>query len=419
VTATAGTDGLQRDAGPAGRRIQMIFILGALTAIAPLSIDMYLPALPTLTRDLSTTATQAQLTLTACVVGLALGQVVAGPLSDALGRRRPLLVGMAAYSIVSLLCVVAPSVEALIALRLVQGAAGAAGIVIARAVVRDLHDGPAAARFFALLMLVNGLAPILAPVFGGQLLRVAPWRGVFGVLAALGAALCLAALLGLRETLPPERRGSGGARATLATFRALLSDRLFVGYAVSGALAFAAMFTYISGSPFVLQDIYGLSPQMFSLVFGTNALGIVAAAQLGGRLTERVPLRGLLGAGLVTVAVGGVALAISVAAGLGLTGVLPALFLVVAGQGLILPNTAALAMSGRPRNVAGSASALLGLTQFAIGGAAAPLAGIAGSHTAVPMAAAIAALSVTAILVAATTTRPRPLPHRSEATAES
>lgn len=411
-TATTGRPGPNTE--PADRRLRLIFILGALTAIAPLSIDMYLPALPALSRDFSTGATQAQLTLTACVVGLAVGQVVAGPLSDTLGRRRPLLVGMAAYSIASLLCVIAPSVEMFIALRFVQGAVGAAGIVIARAVVRDLYDGPAAARFFSLLMLVNGLAPILAPVLGGQLLRVAPWPGVFGVLAALGAALCLAALLGLRETLPPERRGSGGARATLVTFGGLLTDRLFVGYAVSGAFAFAAMFTYISGSPFVLQDIYGLSPQLFSVVFGTNALGIVAAAQVGGRLTARVPLRRLLAAGLATVALGGVALLISVTAGLGLAGVLPALFLVVAGQGLILPNTAALALSGRPRNVAGSASALLGLAQFAIGGAAAPLAGLAGPHTALPMAAAIAALSVTAVLVAAATTRrpvvPAPAP---------
>jgi L-glyceraldehyde 3-phosphate reductase len=382
-------------------------ILGALTAIGPLSIDMYLPALPRLTRDLSTGAAQAQLTLTACLAGLAVGQVVAGPLSDALGRRRPLLAGVAIYVLASLLCVLAPTVEALIALRLVQGAAGAAGIVIARAVVRDLYDGPAAARFFTLLMLVNGLAPILAPVAGGQLLRVTPWPGIFGVIAAIGTALFLAALVGLRETLPLGRRATGGARATGAIFRRLLTDRSFVGYALSGGLAFAAMFTYISGSPFVLQDIYGLSPQAYSLVFGANALGLVATGQLCGHLTTRVPLRRLLRTGLTVVALGGVTVLIAVSAGFGLGGVLPGLFLVVAGQGLILPTATALALSGRPAHVAGSASALLGLTQFAIGGAASPLAGLAGPHSSLPMAAGIAALSVAALLVAVTTTRPR------------
>ncbi|MFC6885090.1 multidrug effflux MFS transporter [Actinomadura yumaensis] len=388
------------------RRLALIVILGALTAVAPLSIDMYLPALPSLASDLSTGAVRTQLTLTACVAGLAIGQAVAGPLSDAFGRRRPLLVGLAAYAVASLLCVFAPTVETLIGLRFVQGAAGAAGIVIARAVVRDLHDGVAAAKFFSMLMLVNGLAPILAPVIGGQLLRLMPWPGVFAVLAGTGVALLLGSLAGLKETLPPERRETGGARATLATFRALLADRSFVGYGLAVALAFAAMFTYISGSPFVLQDIHHMSPQAFSLVFGVNSLGIVLAGQISGRLAGRVALRRLLGAGLAVVAAGGVLLLAAVLAGAGLWGILPALFLVVSGQGLILPNATALALSGRPPNVAGSASALLGLGQFALGGAAAPLAGIGGSRTALPMALAIAVLAVLAAAITAVATRP-------------
>ncbi|WP_131742759.1 multidrug effflux MFS transporter [Actinomadura roseirufa] len=386
------------------RRLALLLILGALTAVAPLSIDMYLPALPDLAGDLSTGAVQAQLTLTACVIGLAAGQIVAGPLSDALGRRRPLLVGLVAYAAASALCVAAPTVETFIALRFVQGAAGAAGIVIGRAIVQDLYDGVAAAKFFSLLMLVNGLAPILAPVLGGQLLRLMPWPGVFAVLAGTGVALFFGALLGLKETLPPGRRETGGARATLATFRALATDRTFVAYGTAVALAFGAMFTYISGSPFVLQDIYDLSPQAFSVVFGVNSLGIVAVGQLSGRLAGRVPLARLLGAGLATVAVGGVGLLAAVLGGVGLAGVLPALFLVTAGQGLIMPNATALSMSGRPARVAGSASALLGLVQFAVGGAAAPLAGVAGSGTAVPMALTIAALSVLAVGCAALAT---------------
>ncbi|GAA4058714.1 multidrug effflux MFS transporter [Actinomadura miaoliensis] len=396
--------GRRRDL-PAGR-LRTIVILGALTAVAPLSIDMYLPALPQLADDLSTGTSTAQLTLTSCVVGLALGQAVAGPLSDAWGRRRPLMIGLAAYAVASLLCVAAPSVQTLIALRLVQGMAGAAGIVIARAIVRDRYDGVAAARFFSTLMLVNGLAPILAPVLGGQLLRVTPWPGVFAVLAGIGVALLLAALAGLEETLPPERRATGGVRATLGTFRSLLADRAFVGYAAALGLSFAAMFTYISGSPFVLQDVYGLSPQAFSAVFGVNALGIVAAGQVSGRLAGRVPLRRLLGVGLAIETAGAVALVAAVLAGAGLAAVLPALFLVVAAQGLVMPNATALALSGRPPGVAGSASALIGVGQFALGGAAAPLAGIAGPDTAVPMTVTIGAVALAAV-AAAVIARPR------------
>src|SRR5437763_10722880 len=285
----------QRNRGP--RRAHLVFILGALTAFGPLSIDMYLPALPSLSRDFGTGASQAQLTLSACLLGLALGQVIAFPISDAQGRRRPLLFGLAADTLASLLCVVAPSVFVLVALRFVQGCAGAAGIVIARAIVRDLYSGVAAARFFSLLMLVNGLAPILAPIFGGLLLRFTSWRGVFIVLAIIGTLLLLAAATGLGETLPPERRQSGGVLATITTFRQLLANRSFMGYALSCGLAFAAMFAYIAGSPFVLQEIYGLSPQLFSVIFGTNALGLETASQLNGRLVGRWPPVRLLVAG--------------------------------------------------------------------------------------------------------------------------
>jgi len=388
------------EAAPAepGRRLRLILMLGSLAAVAPLSIDLYLPALPELTSDLSTTAVRTQLTLTACVVGLAVGQVIAGPLSDTFGRRRPLLIGLGAYAVASLLCAFAPTVEVLIALRAVQGATGAAGVVIGRAIVRDRYEGVAAARFFALLMLVSGLAPILAPALGGQLLRFIPWPGLFVVLAAFGAVVLVAALLGLRETLPPEARAKGGVPTTLRTFGTLLADRVFCGYALAIGLSFGAMFTYISGSPFVLQELYGLSPQAYSLAFGVNAVGLVAAGQLGGRLAGRVRLRRLLTAGLGVAVLGGALLLTAVLSGAGLPLVLPALFLVAAAQGIILPQITALALSGRPPRVAGSASALLGVTQFTLGGAAAPLAGIGGPGTAVPMAAAIAALTVAAVL---------------------
>ncbi|MFI0372434.1 multidrug effflux MFS transporter [Actinomadura sp. 1N219] len=417
MTQTAGSAAETSQARPADRRLWLIMVLGALTALAPLSIDMYLPALPTLAEDLSTEAMQTQLTLTACIVGLAVGQAVAGPLSDAFGRRRPLLIGLAAYAVASLLCAAAPTVEALIALRLVQGAAGAAGIVIARAIVQDLYDGVAAAKFFALLMLVNGAAPILAPVFGGQLLRIVPWPGVFAVLAGIGVALFLGSLLGLKETLPPGSRETGGLRATAATFRTLAADRSFVGYGLASGLGFAALFTYISGSPFVLQGVYDLSPQAFSLVFGVNSIGIVAAGQVSGMLAGRVALRRLLAAGLAIVVAGGIVLVVAVLAGGGLPGVLAGLFLLACGEGLIGPNATALALSGRAPHVAGSASALLGVSQFALGGAAAPLAGIAGTDTAVPMAVSIAALGLLAAAVTAAVTRPSPAPPTASAPA--
>ena len=392
------TDKTEQQAAPltGWRHAQLVLILGSLSAFGPLSIDMYLPSLPSLSRDLGASASAAQLTLSACLLGLALGQVIAGPLSDTLGRRRPLLVGLVAYVLASLFCVVAPSISILIVLRLVQGTAGAAGVVISRAIVRDKYSGIAVARFFSILMLVSGIAPIAAPVIGGLLLRFTSWRGVFIILALLVTLMLLAVITGLRESLPPERRQSGELRTTLATFRRLLTDRLFVGYSLSCGLSFAAMFSYISGSPFVIQDIYGLSPQTFSLIFGTNALGIAIMGQVSGRLVGRVAPGRLLAGALTAVALAGVALLLVVITGIGLIGILPALFVMVASQGMVLPTATALALADHPRT-AGSASALLGVLQFALGATIAPLVGVAGPTTALPMAVVIAALGISAL----------------------
>lgn len=376
--------------------IRLVIILGALSMFGPLSIDMYLPSLPTLGHDLGASASQTQLTLSACLIGLALGQIIAGPISDTLGRRRPLCVGVAAYAAASLLCVIAPSVTVLILLRFVQGLAGAAGIVIARAIVRDLYSGIAVARFFSLLMVVNGLAPILAPIIGGQLLRFTSWRGVFITLTIIGILLFLAAAFGLSESLPADRRQRGGIRATLITFWRLLTDRSFVGYALACGLAFAAMFSYISGSPFVLQDMYGVSPQLFSIIFGINALGIMAAGQVNGQLVGRISPQRLLAIGLTATACGGIALLAVVISGIGLIGVLPSLFVVVSSIGIVMPNATTLALANHART-AGSASALLGVLQFIVGAAAAPLVGIGGNNTALPMGIVIAALGVSAL----------------------
>jgi DHA1 family bicyclomycin/chloramphenicol resistance-like MFS transporter len=373
-------------------------VLGLLSTFGPISLDLYLPALPQLAAELAASTSAAQLTITACLIGLAVGQIIAGPLSDRFGRKRPLMIGLVAYALASLACAFAWSITVLLVLRLIQGLAGAAGIVIARAVARDLYEGRRLVVFFSRLVLVSGLAPVIAPVLGGQLNRVMTWRGIFGVLAVIGVVLVLAGLLGLKESLPPERRHTGGLGETLRGFGVLLRDRFFVGVALAGGLAGASMFAYIAGGTFVLQRIYGLSPQGFSLAFGLNSIGIMAAAQLSGRLTRRrSPVR-VLALGLAVNLLGALCLAVTVLLGLGLPFVLGSLFVMVSAIGLVLPTSTALGLSNYPER-AGTASALLGLLQYLVGGVAAPLVGLAGEDTAVPLGLVAGSASAGACLV--------------------
>ncbi len=366
-------------ASTATRRTGLLVVLalGGLTATPPLAMDMYLPSLPEVTRSLHAPAATVQLTLTACLAGMALGQLAVGPMSDRWGRRRPLLTGLAVYLLATALCAVAPNVETLVAFRLAQGLAGAAGIVIARAVVRDLYDGDAMARFFSTLMLISGLAPIVAPLIGGQILRVTDWRGVFVVLTAVGAAL--AAL---------ERSG-GGAGQALRAMRGLLADLPFTGYMLAGGFAFSALFAYISASPFVVQEIYGASPQTFSLLFGLNSVGLMIAGQVNGKvLVGRVSLDKVLATGLAVIVLAATALLLMTTGVFGEVGLAPvaaALFVLMSAMGLTLPNAQTLALM-RTRHAVGSASALLGTSSFLVGAVASPLVGVAGEHTAVPMA---------------------------------
>jgi len=369
-----------------------VLLVGALSAFAPLSIDMYLPGLPAIATGLGATPAEVQLTLTACLFGLAVGQLICGPLSDTFGRRRALLIGLALYTVASLLCAIAPTVWGLVALRLLQGLGGAAGIVIARAVVRDHFAGAEAARFFALTMMVNGLAPILAPIIGGQLLLITTWQGVFVVLGAIGAVLFVVAAFRLRESLPPERRRSGRLSDVARSYQGLLRDRRFMSYVLASALAFAAMFSYISASPFIIEGVFGQSPQVFSLFFALNALGIVIASQVSGSLVGRVAPGRILLTGLCISATGGVVLITAAAVGLGLFGIALGFFMVVASYGLVAPNAAALALADQPHQ-AGSASALLGASQFFIGAAAAPLVSLGGTTTALPMAVVIGGIT--------------------------
>ncbi|MFJ9723319.1 multidrug effflux MFS transporter [Streptomyces sp. NPDC101209] len=395
----APTPHIQRAAGPdtepaagaAARRTGLLvtLVLGGLTATPPLAMDMYLPSLPEVTRSLHAPAATVQLTLTACLLGMALGQLVVGPMSDKWGRRRPLLTGLAVYVVATALCALAPTVEALVAFRLAQGLAGAAGIVIARAVVRDLYDGVAMARFFSTLMLVSGVAPIVAPLIGGQILRVTDWRGVFLVLTAVGLLLGGLVWARLPETLPAGERHGGGVGEALHSMRRLLADLPLSGFMLAGGFAFAALFAYIAASPFVIQEIYGASPQTFSLLFGLNSVGLVAVGQINGKvLVGRVSLEKVLGIGLAVVIAAATALLLMSTGVFGETGLVPvaaALFVLMSAMGVTLPNAQALALM-RTRHAAGSASALLGTTSFLIGAVASPLVGVAGEHSAVPMA---------------------------------
>ncbi|WP_447037071.1 multidrug effflux MFS transporter [Streptomyces sp. DSM 118878] len=364
-------------------------VLGGLTAVPPLSMDMYLPALPEVTDALHSPAATVQLTLTACLMGMALGQLVVGPMSDKWGRRRPLLVGLLVYIVATAICAFAPTAELLIGFRLLQGLAGAAGIVIARAIVRDLYDGVEMARFFSTLMLISGVAPVIAPVIGGQVLRITDWRGIFVVLTVVGIALTFLVWRILPETLAPEKRHSGGTAEALRTMRSLLADRVFTGYMVAGGFAFAALFAYISASPFVIQEIYGASPQTFSLLFGVNSIGLIAVGQINGKvLVGRVSLNKALAYGLATIAVAATALLLMTTGVFGDVGLFPVaagLFVLMSAMGLAMPNTQSLALIRTP-HAAGSASALLGTSSFLVGAIASPLVGIAGEDTAVPMA---------------------------------
>ncbi|MCL6670664.1 multidrug effflux MFS transporter [Streptomyces panaciradicis] len=387
----AAGPGTEPAAGAAARRTGLLvtLVLGGLTATPPLAMDMYLPSLPEVTRSLHAPAATVQLTLTACLLGMALGQLVVGPMSDKWGRRRPLLTGLAVYVVATALCALAPTVEALVAFRLAQGLAGAAGIVIARAVVRDLYDGVAMARFFSTLMLVSGVAPIVAPLIGGQILRVTDWRGVFLVLTVVGLLLGGLVWARLPETLPAGERHGGGVADALHSMRRLLADLPFSGFMLAGGFAFAALFAYIAASPFVIQEIYGASPQTFSLLFGLNSVGLVAVGQINGKvLVGRVSLEKVLGIGLAVVIAAATALLLMATGVFGETGLVPvaaALFVLMSAMGVTLPNAQALALM-RTRHAAGSASALLGTTSFLIGAVASPLVGIAGEHSAVPMA---------------------------------
>jgi DHA1 family bicyclomycin/chloramphenicol resistance-like MFS transporter len=381
-----------------GRRTGVVAVLGALGTIAPFSIDLYLPALPALGDDLGASQQQVAVTITMFLLGLAFGQVQAGSLSDTHGRRRPLLAGLLLFTLASLACALAPTIEVLMAARFLQGLGGAAGMAIANASVSDYVRGREAARLFSRLAMIGGIAPVVAPLVGGQLLRVVSWRGLFVVLAGIGLTLLLSVLLGLPESLPRERRSVAGVGTLLSSLLRISRDLGFVGLALTSAFSFAGFFAYLAGSSFVYQEVYGVSPTAFSLLFAVNAVGMLAANDLNHRLLARFTPQRLLAAALVAyLAAASVALLVLLAGGLPLWALAAPLFVLVASVGLIIPNSTALALSLHP-DAAGTASAYFGTLRLGLGALATPLVGLAGGLDGVSMGLVIAGAGALALL---------------------
>ena len=377
MTTGPGID-LAADGAAPPNRLALVLTLGALVAIGPLSIDMYLPALPSITHDLLTTESTVQLTVSGTVLGLALGQLLVGPLSDAVGRRAPLIIGTLVHVVASLLCLLAPTVELLIAARIVQGLGAAAGMVLAIAVVRDLYVDRAAATLLSQLILVMGVSPDLAPTFGSALLRWSQWRGVFVALAALGLLIAVAAALALPETLPPHRRQPFRLGATMRVYRGLFADRSFIGLVLVAGLAMAGLFAFVAGGSFVFQLQYGLSQQQFGLMFGASAVWMIAATQLNARLMRWYePHQVLVVAGVCAPVCAAVLLVVAMTGVGGMFAVAVPLWLVLFFAGLILPNAPAVALSAHGES-AGTAASLLGAVQFGVGAIVSPLVGVLG-----------------------------------------
>ena len=363
-------------------RLWLTVFLGMMTAMAPLSTDMYLPSLPVMQADFGISASLVQLTLTMTMLGMALGQIFAGPVSDYYGRKKPLVIGMAAFTAATIGCVLAENIIAFLCFRFVMGFAGASGIVVAKAIARDVCEGPELTRFFAMLMMVNGLAPIIAPVIGGQILLFTTWRGVFVTLVAIGLFLLLATFA-YKETLSPEKR-LAGIRASFAKFPQLLKNRYFLGHCLLQCFVFGGFFAYLSGSSFVFQNIFQVSPQVYSLIFGGIGVGLLVAGALPARLAGRVPDEKMLQVAMLISLGGSVLLFVGFWFEVGLAVILPILFLTITPLSVLGASSFSLALSRQGKN-AGTASALLGFSSMILGGCMMPLVGIAGEHTAIPM----------------------------------
>lgn len=375
---------------PTGKkRLGLAFLLGMLGILGPLNIDMYLPSFPAIADDLGASATLVQLSLTTCLIGLAVGQMVVGPISDAQGRRKPLLIFISLFALSSLLCALAPNIITLMAARFIQGFTASAGIVLSRAVVRDVFSGRELTKFFALLMVINATAPMIAPMAGGAILLLpfATWNTIFYFLCLLGLIIVLIIALKLTETLPPEKRIPSSIGHSFRTIGSLLKDRSFIGYAMTIGFIHGGSFAYVSGTPFVYQGIYNVSPQVFSILFGINGLAIITGSfiigRFGGIISEKKLLRTAV---IIAVSATSIILFVTIIEGPLVTLVIP-IFIYMTSMGMILTSTFTLAMENQGHR-AGSASAVLGMLPLLFGSMVSPLVGI-DETTAVPMGATL------------------------------
>lgn len=366
------------------KRLKLALLLGSLAALGPLTIDMYLPSFPSIVADYRTSASVVQFSLTACLLGLGFGQIVIGPLSDVKGRKKPLLITLFLYFLASLFLAFAPNIQLFIVGRFMQGFAAAGGIVLSRAVVRDLYNGRELTKFFSLLMLINNLAPIMAPLIGSSILLFTNWHGVFFLLSIVGLLLVAIISFQLPETLSEENKVESNFTQTMKNFGALLKDRTFLGFAFTQSFMTAGIFAYVSGTPFVYQNIYGASPQLFSILFAMNGIGIMIGTRLVGKFADVISEAKFLKIGLTLALSASTALVIAVFAQGPLFTVVIPVFLFVSSIGMISTSSFSLAMA-KQGHIAGSAAALLGLLPFLLGALSAPLVGIAGEETAVPM----------------------------------
>ncbi|MEV4775632.1 multidrug effflux MFS transporter [Microbacterium sp. LTA6] len=397
------------DSIPTARRVLYIILLGALTALGPFTIDLYLPAFPVLEEDFNTTAGAIQLTLTGTMIGFAIGQLVVGPLSDKVGRRVPLIAVTALHVLASLAAAFAPDLGLLSATRVLMGIGAAAGGVVAMAIVRDLFGGRRLVVMLSRLALVSGVAPVVAPLIGSWLLTLMPWRGIFVVLAVYGIVMLLSAIIFIPETLPAARRQERGGATVLQRYRSVLSDRVFIGVLIIGGMTFSGLFSYLSASPFLFQQTHQLDPQQYGLLFAANSLGLVIGVQIASRLATRFGPQWVLAVSTVVLLLAGSAIIVTDQIGLGLWGTVVPLFVFMTACGFTFPNVQVLALD-RHGKAAGTAASILGAANFGVAGLISPVVGWI-SHdagiTATTMASVMVGCAVIAILALWLIVRPR------------
>ncbi|MET1051225.1 MAG: multidrug effflux MFS transporter [Mycetocola sp.] len=379
------------------QRLVYILVLGSLTALGPFTIDLYLPAFPVLESELNVSATLVQLTLTGMTLGFAIGQLFMGPWSDKVGRRLPLILATSVHVAASMGAALAPDIVWLGVFRVLQGAGAAAGGVVAMAMVRDLFGGKPLVRMLSRLALVNGLAPILAPVIGSQLLLFLDWRGLFVFLALYGVLVVTAVSIFIVETLPPERRRASGHTTVRDRYRSVFSDRVFVGVAVIGGMSFSGLFAYLSSSSFLFQDVYDLDPQQFGSLFAVNSVGIVLGVQISSRLMRHYGPQWILGVTTAVQALAALSIIVLAESGAGFLGVLIPLFFFIMAAGFGFPAVQVLALVNHGHE-AGTAASLLGALNFGLAGLISPIVGLFGVDSAIPMASVMLVTALVSVL---------------------